>query len=108
MSITTACLSNTNARHWELMHSDSHAGLPMHHLTHRVASHLVGVMKPEEGIYEHLEQITGLAPGSLLFFDDKAENVATAKRRGWHGERIDPGGDTVAQMRGHLRSYGVI
>ncbi len=106
--IHTACLSNTNARHWELMHDDSHASLPMQHLTHRVASHLVGSMKPNVGIYEHLESACGLPANALLFFDDKAENVAAAKQRGWQAERIDPTRDTVPQMREHLVRHGVL
>lgn len=106
--IPTACLSNTNARHWELMHEDSHATLPLSQLTHRFASHLVGVMKPADGIYEHLETSTGLPPATLLFFDDNEANIATARRRGWQAERIDPSGHTVQQMREHLRNHGVM
>lgn len=106
--IPTACLSNTNARHWELMHGQSHAGLPLQRLTHRFASHLVGVMKPDDGIYEHLEVNTGLPPASLLFFDDNEANIAAARRRGWQAERIDPHGHTVNQMREHLRNHGVM
>lgn len=107
-NVATACLSNTNARHWELMNETSHASLPLNHLTHRFASHLVGVMKPDDGIYEHLEANTALPAESLLFFDDNEDNIATARRRGWQAERIDPRGHTVQQMREHLRNHGVM
>ncbi|SDE60635.1 HAD family hydrolase [Limimaricola pyoseonensis] len=39
--------------------------------------------KPEPEIYAALEQGTGVAPGRLLFADDRAENVAAAAARGW-------------------------
>ncbi|KUF10137.1 HAD family hydrolase [Pseudoponticoccus marisrubri] len=47
-----------------------------------VSGHLE-VMKPEPRIYEILEQETGLAPDRLIFTDDKEENVAMARARGW-------------------------
>lgn len=106
--VATACLSNTNARHWELMHADSHAGLPLAHLKHRVASHLVGSMKPDAGIYEHLESTADLPSNGFLFFDDNAANIAAARQRGWHAEQIDPTRETVPQMREHLKRYGVL
>lgn len=40
--------------------------------------------KPAPGIYEVLERRSGLPPGSLLFIDDRADNVAAAAARGWH------------------------
>jgi len=47
-----------------------------------VSAHL-GVMKPDPRIYAHLETETGLAPGALLFTDDRPENVDAAAARGW-------------------------
>ena len=47
-----------------------------------VSSHL-GVTKPDPRIYEIVEQETGLAAGTILFTDDRAENVEAASRRGW-------------------------
>jgi len=42
-------------------------------------------LKPEAEIYEHVEQELGAGGGELLFLDDKPENVAAARGRGWHG-----------------------
>lgn len=41
------------------------------------------VNKPDPLIYEHVERGTGLAPESLLFTDDKLENIDVARKRGW-------------------------
>ena len=106
--VATACLSNTNACHWKLMQEDGPNRLPLDRLTFRFASHLIGVMKPNAGIYEHLEQQTGVAPESILFFDDRPENCQAARQRGWQAVQIDPTGDTVKQMATALRERSVI
>jgi len=41
-------------------------------------------IKPEPAIYEAIEQGCGFAPDTLLFTDDRPENIATARQRGWH------------------------
>lgn len=41
------------------------------------------VMKPDPRIYEWLERKTGVEPSTLLFADDRADNVAAARARGW-------------------------
>ncbi len=96
------CLSNTNDRHWSLMHAPGNpASLPMHRLHHHFASHIIGLRKPEPGIYAHVEQHTGVAPERIVFFDDNAPNIDAAKARGWRGIRVDPD-RPVEQMTEHL------
>ncbi len=41
------------------------------------------VIKPEPRIYVMLEADSGVLPGALLFTDDRPENIARARRRGW-------------------------
>ena len=41
--------------------------------------------KPEARIYEIAERRFAYPPAGLLFIDDKAENIAAAKARGWQG-----------------------
>lgn len=43
----------------------------------------MGVTKPAPRIYEMLEQGCGLPPETLLFTDDRAENIDAAAARGW-------------------------
>ena len=41
------------------------------------------LIKPDPAIYETLESGCGLPPGSLLFADDRANNIEAAQKRGW-------------------------
>lgn len=45
--------------------------------------------KPEPAIYAAAEADSGLSPASLLFVDDRRENVAAAASRGWKGHVFD-------------------
>ena len=47
-----------------------------------VSGHL-GVIKPDAAIYEALEHGTGLDPATILYTDDRPENVEAAEARGW-------------------------
>jgi len=43
------------------------------------------MIKPDFGIYVHLEEETGLSGADLVFFDDRLDNIEAAQKRGWHG-----------------------
>ena len=43
----------------------------------------MGVVKPDPQIYQRVEADCGLPAGSLLFVDDRADNIAAAAARGW-------------------------
>lgn len=47
-----------------------------------ISGHL-GVVKPDPAIYATLEDTSGLPPQSLLFTDDRRENITAAEVRGW-------------------------
>ncbi len=49
----------------------------------RYISGHMGVTKPDPLIYRMVEDDCGLPPASLLFTDDRAENIAAAAARGW-------------------------
>jgi FMN phosphatase YigB (HAD superfamily) len=110
--VTTGMLSNTNHLHWIQQLHPSEGGTSRfptaRRLEHRHASHVIGVAKPEAGIYERFEASTGFAGSSILFFDDLAENIEAARSRGWNAEQIDHQGDTAQQMLRHLETYGVV
>jgi 2-haloacid dehalogenase len=55
----------------------------LHEFDHAYVSGRMGVTKPSPRIYELVEQHSGIAPGELLFTDDRAENIAVADVRGW-------------------------
>lgn len=47
-----------------------------------VSGHM-GVIKPEAEIYAMVEADCGLSPSSLLFTDDRVDNIKAATERGW-------------------------
>lgn len=47
-----------------------------------ISGHL-SMIKPVPAIYEVLEDQTGVTPSDLIFTDDRADNIAAAKARGW-------------------------
>lgn len=107
--VATACLSNTNENHWRMMNDPSHPSvLPLHRLKYRFASHLLGLRKPDSAIYEHVERQTQLSGESIVFFDDLAENIDAACRRGWKARRIDAHSSPVEQMRDYLHTLKIL
>jgi putative hydrolase of the HAD superfamily len=99
----TACLSNTNANHWEILTDvASGHGAVLAKLGRRFASHLVGVRKPDAGIYEHLEREAGVAPSRIVFFDDMAENVEAARGRGWAAYLVEVCENPIPMIRARL------
>ncbi len=55
----------------------------------RYISGHMGVIKPEPRIYQMVEEDCGLPPESLLFTDDREENIASATARGWRGHLFE-------------------
>ena len=90
-------LSNIGDLHWThlareyALHRIGHGALP---------SFLAGVMKPDQGIYSEAERRFALTPAETVFIDDRAENIAAARRRGWYGIVHDGYETTVALLRG--------
>jgi 2-haloacid dehalogenase len=64
-----------------------------------ISGHLK-VIKPDARIYEILEQETGIFPEGLLFIDDKPENIAAAKARGWQGHLFDSPEGLISALKG--------
>ena len=83
-----AALSNFAADTWEL-------GRGMFEVLRgfdvEVISGREGACKPSAEIYARVEAATGAAGRALWFLDDKAENVAAARARGWGGRVWPPG-----------------
>lgn len=75
-------LSNVGELHW--------AHITQRYDVHRIGhgylqSFVAGVMKPHERIYIEAERRFGLEPAATVFIDDRADNIAAARARGWHG-----------------------
>lgn len=97
--VTSALLSNTNARHWVRREQFRAAGM----LEHQLASHEHRLAKPDAGFYRALEAAVGACGAEIVFFDDLEANVAAARSLGWQAVRVDPAGNTVAQVRRSLQ-----
>jgi HAD superfamily hydrolase (TIGR01509 family) len=75
-------LSNIGDLHWAhlsreyRLHALGHGALP---------SYVAGVMKPHAAIYAQAERRFTLEPAATVFIDDRADNVAAARARGWNG-----------------------
>jgi FMN phosphatase YigB (HAD superfamily) len=88
-------LSNIGDLHWAhlareyRLHSIGHGALP---------SYVAGVMKPHAGIYVEAERRFALDPAATVFIDDRADNVASACDRGWHGIVHRDHGSTLAGL----------
>ncbi len=68
-----------------------------------ISGHL-GALKPEPEIYQALEAATRFWGESLFFIDDRAENIAAARARGWRAHHFaDP-----AALRRDLSELGVL
>lgn len=101
---TLACLSNTNAAHWEELVQRPALGA----LHHRHASHLIGHAKPDERIYTWFSEQLKAPPDRIVFFDDLEENIRTAQRLGWDAVLVDHSGDTAAQIRDALGARSLL
>lgn len=104
----TACLSNTNQAHWRRLAPGNGEFPACAGLQHGLASHELGVSKPDPRIYSEAQARLGASPAELVFFDDTPENVAAARAAGWRAEQIDHRHDTAGQLRGWLERYGVL
>ncbi len=93
--LATAVLSNTDASHWERWRARPPVSLVQHHF----ASHELGLIKPDPRVYAAVEERLGLRGEQILFFDDLEANVTAAGARGWRAVRVDPGSETVPQLR---------
>jgi HAD superfamily hydrolase (TIGR01509 family) len=106
--VRTACLSNTNERHWGLLAPAQPGRYPsVGGLKHRFASHLLGANKPEPAAYARTRMDLGVDPDQILFFDDLEENVASAIEQGWHAEQIDSRSQPVHQMLRALETHEI-
>jgi 2-haloacid dehalogenase len=65
---------------------------------HYVSGHM-GVIKPDPRIYEMVEEDCGIAPGRLLFADDRHDNIRMAEARGWKTHLFEGPEGWAARLR---------
>jgi glucose-1-phosphatase len=74
-----ACLSNSNAVHWERNALELELFTPFEAA---LSSHLLGCHKPDRAIYQRALAALGVDAGAVVFFDDVAANVDGAREVG--------------------------
>lgn len=95
-----ACLSNTNAAHW-----DSAAGLEIRaQFEVALASHELGLRKPQPEIFEQALIRLNAAPSEVLYFDDLAPNVAAARAAGMRAHHVAG----LPALRAQLMTLGLL
>ena len=94
-----ACLSNTNAAHWE--RNEAMRWL-QRTLDVAIGSHQLGLRKPEPAIFATALARLQAAPDQVGYFDDLHANVAAARAAGLQAHHVDG----LADLRARLRSLG--
>ncbi len=95
-----ALISNTNEAHVE--HIRENFGV-FDHFEHRVFSYEVGSLKPDRKIFECAIGAVGRRPASLLFIDDRAENIAAGRELGMQTHLFE----SLAGLRKAFQQAGV-
>ncbi len=90
-------LSNTCYAHWDWVNRQDWPVMEGPFDT-EVLSYEAGAMKPDADIYAVAEQKAGVPPESLLFLDDKQENIDAAIARGWQAVQCFGGPGLVEQL----------
>ncbi|MFG0251057.1 MAG: HAD family hydrolase [Phycisphaeraceae bacterium JB051] len=99
--IKTACLSNTSHMHWDMMLDPASE----HYLAldeifdYPMASHLIGIMKPDDGIYQYAQEHTGFEASQIVFFDDNQANIDKAQSLGWNATLITQDKPVIDQVK---------
>jgi len=96
-----ACLSNSNPVHWRRKFSVLGIGQLF---DVQLASHELGLVKPDPAIYVQAVQRLDVEPGRIAFFDDLPANIAAARAAGMVAEQVEG----VASLRAALRRLGCI
>ena len=95
-----AALSNTNALHWpNVVESLAESGMER-----ILASHHLGLRKPDPAIYERALHELDVAPERVTFFDDIRVNVEAAQRAGIRAYQVEG----IPALRACLQDLGYI
>jgi len=90
------CLANTNVLHWKHI-SEEMGLLDFFHLP--LASHLIGVLKPDHAAFLYAAEKLRAAPERILFLDDNLLNVQAAQAVGMSSHRVQGLTETIAKLK---------
>jgi putative hydrolase of the HAD superfamily len=89
-------LSNTSAIHWAYCRDEQGLG---GYFSQVFLSYELGFMKPDPRIYEHTLAQIGTPPEHVYYFDDRPDNIQTARRFGINAYLAWGGGPLIRQLR---------
>lgn len=78
------CLSNTNSLHWDVMAQWGLGGA----FDHTFLSYRMGLVKPDQAVFDHVIGELGVPAGEVVFLDDNALNVDRAASLGFDSQRV--------------------
>jgi glucose-1-phosphatase len=99
-SLPVCVLSNTNGIHMECFLRKKKV---LQRFDRLFLSHELRCRKPELDIYERVREELDVPPSSILFFDDRPENVEGARKAGWEAEIFVGIGESASRLEEHLR-----
>lgn len=85
MNIPMGLLSNTCEAHWNWILEMRYPQV-IDWFSPVILSYEAKSMKPDQGIYSIAEQKSGYQANELFFTDDREDNIAAARARGWQAE----------------------
>ncbi|MXO73441.1 HAD-IA family hydrolase [Alteraurantiacibacter buctensis] len=91
-------LSNFGAEFWAMFRPTAPV---FDHFHDCVISGEERCVKPHPRIYQVLEERSGFPTRDLLFIDDRADNIAAAVARGWHGHVFTDAAVLEAELERH-------
>lgn len=95
------CLSNSNPPNWELMEQGWGLGAMFDFV---FVSHLMGRVKPDREVFDHVVATLGLPAQRIIFLDDNLENVEGARNAGLVARQVK----APQEARSALVSLGVL
>ncbi|MBT6489350.1 MAG: HAD-IA family hydrolase [Deltaproteobacteria bacterium] len=105
IGVKTAVLSNTCASHWGRLAALSAVSLASK--DHCFLSFEMGLVKPDDLIYQSVEESLGLLPHEIAFVDDSLLNVEAAKKRGWVSASVPASRENSEELRQALVGLGL-
>jgi glucose-1-phosphatase len=101
-------LSNTNELHLEWVRRDLKKNYSIDvfdevYFDKTYYSHIVGLRKPSEEIYRHVQEDQGLIPEETIFIDDLAPNLVSPKALGWRVYHHNPSDDLIEVLEKKLQ-----
>jgi len=88
--------SNTNPPHVE--HFSAAYANVLGHFRKMFLSSSIGLRKPDAAAYDHVVQAIGVPASRIVFFDDLAENIESARARGLIGVHVKSPDDVAAAL----------